>query len=1449
MITAANATMMDPDVVGTSMKTLATRYTKTATELQEMGEDADGAAETTAKLREEMLALSGVDIVDSNGQFKDMYQVFDELADVYQSLDSMALSRVGELMAGTRQRSVFNAILQNWDIAEKTLATATSADTTGSATRELENWNKGIEASVEHFKASFQDMSQTVINSDFIKTIVDGGTAALDIFTNLVDTVGLLPTILGGGAITSFFKNFSNFANIAKTNDAIGALMGVTDASSIVRFGAQSNVVKTLDSLDDVGDVITAIKRANVSEDIAKAAVSSSKWAGRSAEIADAMADTTMAASGFTQLGRRIQGTFKNVGQSVKGIGQSLLGFATANPILAGAGIAATVAIGAYEYKKYRDTKLVEQANEANAAWEKTGATIEQQVDKVIQLRQAIDSGDLTDEQVLENKRQILDLQGQIAEAYNGQADGIDLVNGKLETQLEILNRARTALAEEDINANYNAYEKSLENMTKDIRYPLAFDANKAVADMVKGLGIEGFSVNDNGDSTYSITFKGDVTSAEQAINAYMNGLRSLGDEAANADSYLAMASEQLEETSELQAKNADAANGYRKRVLESRGGGKIYDEYKDSVENLNDAYMSMDPQKVEEATTAYNNLNQQIGKYIAQDVANKAMGKDYYGLAELFNTEEFQIDESLKRSFDVNQLFTELAKGSDQATESLAKTGNQFADDTRSVEGFVDAIRKADLSEGEIRDILEFSKPGLDASSSTNALFGLADALGQIDENGVVADNGIDMIVSGLNLLQAVAQGTAAQVEEVDTSFEDFATRATNAFTQMDTINASLAKSFAGGGLSAAFDKETGKLTGDVGDLMAVFENLSKHGLEGYDPEQLFLRTATGVKVNTEALRALQAQQENLTRLDFARQQAELQKQLAEATASGNQAQIDSINNQLEMLKLMESAYDGATSAYQKWLNAQAGGEAGDIYDNIQSTALSRGDELLKEGLVGTNEFRAIAQLVSGQDLSTASISEVIDAYGRLDEQIGTTGYTIRDFFAEGEEGSNNFVQAVDALDKGYVTLGEDGSVAFNNINLKQLADELGTSVDVVEASLNKIKDRGGEITYLNSEQESQLDELNSKVDSARQALEQQKEAAKQAGQMTETLNNAMEASDFDLGSLNTVDELQAKASELEGAIEEVSNSTIDPEVRDEMVQQLNNELDAVNDKIETINGASTSAPLQIADVQNAYSTLDQLQSKLAQVNAYNATASVKVNVQDDAEIQSLASQIAALDEDVQISIGINPENVGNVDAIVEQISAEPIQIPVEFQTPGSVDTGSTESVDVTVNYKGGEPPEVPDATATVNYELGTTPQEIPDAQGTANYDLGDSPESVPDASGVANFTLGSHPTTAPTITGTANYTLGSVPTMLPPATQFVLRIPIGGKADGTMTSITRAHADGTLRNVVNLSPALVNGKVALDEDEIALVNEVGRESLINVFVTLHSDVYRKSI
>ena len=59
------------------------------TELAEAGLETDGMVDSTAKLRSEILALSGVDIMENANEFKSTYKIMDELSAKWQDLSDI----------------------------------------------------------------------------------------------------------------------------------------------------------------------------------------------------------------------------------------------------------------------------------------------------------------------------------------------------------------------------------------------------------------------------------------------------------------------------------------------------------------------------------------------------------------------------------------------------------------------------------------------------------------------------------------------------------------------------------------------------------------------------------------------------------------------------------------------------------------------------------------------------------------------------------------------------------------------------------------------------------------------------------------------------------------------------------------------------------------------------------------------------------------------------------------------------------------------------------------------------------------------------------------------------------------------------------------------------------------------------------------------------------------
>lgn len=204
LITTANTIAQDPTTVGQGIKTVSLRLRSTKTELEEMGEDAEGAAENISKLRDQMLALTGVDIQFDDNTYKSTYQILLEISKVWEQLDDLAQASVLEQLFGKRQANIGAAILENGELLEQVYKK--SEGSMGSAMREQQEYAKSIQYSIDTLKAAYQDFADTIINSDFVKNVLKTAQSFLEVLAKIIDEFGTLPTILTGLAAFGGFK-------------------------------------------------------------------------------------------------------------------------------------------------------------------------------------------------------------------------------------------------------------------------------------------------------------------------------------------------------------------------------------------------------------------------------------------------------------------------------------------------------------------------------------------------------------------------------------------------------------------------------------------------------------------------------------------------------------------------------------------------------------------------------------------------------------------------------------------------------------------------------------------------------------------------------------------------------------------------------------------------------------------------------------------------------------------------------------------------------------------------------------------------------------------------------------------------------------------------------------------------------------------------------------------
>ena len=207
MLTATSEVTGNPDRAGNMLKVISMRLRNATNELVEMGEEVDPAIQTVTQLQAQILNLTHgkVNIFEDNGDFKSTYQILKEISKVYDQLSDIEQADLLEKIAGKQRASDVIALLHNFEQAEKATQSAYNAE--GSAMEEYSIHLDTVQASLNTLSSTWQEFSNIFLNSKFLKSGIDTLSNLLDLLGELIDTFGVLPTLLGGLSIVGSFKN------------------------------------------------------------------------------------------------------------------------------------------------------------------------------------------------------------------------------------------------------------------------------------------------------------------------------------------------------------------------------------------------------------------------------------------------------------------------------------------------------------------------------------------------------------------------------------------------------------------------------------------------------------------------------------------------------------------------------------------------------------------------------------------------------------------------------------------------------------------------------------------------------------------------------------------------------------------------------------------------------------------------------------------------------------------------------------------------------------------------------------------------------------------------------------------------------------------------------------------------------------------------------------------
>lgn len=445
LLTVAQETTQNAAKSSTALRTIAARLTNSKAELDELGESTDDLAESTAKYREELLALTGVDIQDQNGQFKSTFQILKGIAGQWERIQKAGNAEaVATLVAGTRQQPVFYSIMQNFEDALKILNDIDGENAAGDMAKAYDTYIESITGHIEHLKTSFVELSQDIIKSDMVKTVMDVANWIVKVVDGLTKIKLLIPVIVT--ALSTKNKGFFRFLQPdGDGKSGIKALLG-----SNIFTASKASIPSNLK--DIFSDYNAAATQAGNLTDALKVKIT---------ELSNGNRDLSRY---LTNLGGKATASIDAYTASLDAAGKQtvILNLKTI-ALNAALSLAIAGAIAGISYLVHRTEELQQKAISSADELQRTTESLTTLTQQYKDLYEA--NGGTWNPTTLETVR---DIQSQIVDLVGEQGSQIDLVNGKLDDQLKTLREINIENARDWESENQTAISKARDYMERE---------------------------------------------------------------------------------------------------------------------------------------------------------------------------------------------------------------------------------------------------------------------------------------------------------------------------------------------------------------------------------------------------------------------------------------------------------------------------------------------------------------------------------------------------------------------------------------------------------------------------------------------------------------------------------------------------------------------------------------------------------------------------------------------------------------------------------------------------------------------------------------------------------------------------------------------------------------------------------------------------------------------
>ena len=858
-----------------------------------------------------------------------------------------------------------------------------------------------------------------------------------------------------------------------------------------------------------------------------------------------------------------------------------------------------------------RQENLRQASLEAGSELDKQSAAINDYKTQISSLKESLDEGNLSEQEAYDVRKQLISIQDELVDKYGSEAASIDLVNGKYQEQLDILNGIADQKAKDYLNEHNESINTAQEKMLEELNMQPGgfFEVSDTQAEKLqeiaakyadRGLSIfAGGSSLSDGTNLKDITFniKANATDAKDVLNDFMTDVRNandrtnflgddlfntitnnLSDGVATAQSVIDKWGSEAETAAKYQIQLSDTWSELYKNLEDAQT------EYNDAVAKGNDTAISAAIENAKAARDALNDSNS----------FDSYSDKDKY-VKQYLDSIADQLEESTKLKAAQIGLNAAIKDGSAALTDYLDITKEDAKNTINTIKSSVQSLNG--LDDLDLVDIGSLENAGTEITAYTKDQVQAYDNMkSAADKLGISMSDLIDILVkAGLvtgesikytnefttNALSAATNATKA-ISLVTAAMQS---QSTTAGVSSDSYSELIKEQ---GEYAAALDFENGyvKLNTDMAKKItqAKIDEAEANIKLAYSQNQM---KYSQVKADLEALNTA-VQQNGKLEGENAEQ---VEKARAELEAQSKQLRENCRNLQMQYSLLVQNS-----GAYQDWVNAQNASEAGDMYDSIikAKQAIAEG---LKNGKIGTEKFKAAVELTIPDDYQ-GDIAKYMKRLNRYFKQAS-------DGSADAS-GLNNFLK--DSIKAGLMSKdAKDQITIAANKTTKDFADALHLSMEDVQSIWGELQEYGWEFDWgslLGNPVDNlrmQIDDIQDQMDALGddaenspvwQALNEQLTDLKE--KLKETFSSA-DASQID----QSIEEIIEEATKANGVLTESQTDTIRATGRAQNLYDLAKAQEELTEKQKEYNEALNSQSSYDAD-GNGKDNLDKLTAEL---------------------------------------------------------------------------------------------------------------------------------------------------------------------------------------------------------------------------------------------------------